>query len=175
VLNIAGFFFMIPFGLSSAAAVRVGQAMGRQDPAGVRLAGWSALGLAVSVGLVVAALFVVLPSLFMGVFTRDAAIVETGTLLLLICAAFQPFDALQAVSTGALRGLGDTRSPMIANLVGHWSIGLPVAYVSCFTRGWGVVGLWTGLAVGLVLVGSALAVVWQRRSRSVGRFASPTS
>ncbi len=168
VLNIAGFFFMVPFGLSSAAAVRVGQAMGRGDPAGVRRAGWSALGLALGFALVVALLFVAVPASFIRVFTSDPAVLQTGVVLLLVCAVFQPFDSFQAVSTGALRGLGDTRTPMLANLIGHWCLGLPLAYLLCFTRGWGVVGLWTGLSAGLVVIGSCLIVVWSRRSRRVG-------
>lgn len=167
VLNIAGFFFMVPFGLSSAAAVRVGQAMGRRDAGGVRRAGWSALGLALGFAVIVATLFVVVPGPFIRLFTNDAGVVETGIVLLLVCAVFQPFDGFQSVSTGALRGLGDTRTPMLANLVGHWCLGLPVAYLLCFSRGWGVVGLWTGLSFGLVLVGSFLIVVWYRRSRHV--------
>ena len=167
VLNIAGFFFMVPFGLSSAAAVRVGQAMGRRDPGGVRRAGWSALGLALGFAVVVATLFVVVPGPFIRVFTNDPGVVQTGIVLLLVCAVFQPFDSFQSVSTGALRGLGDTRTPMLANLVGHWCLGLPVAYLLCFSRGWGVVGLWTGLSFGLVLIGSFLIVMWYRRSRDI--------
>jgi MATE family multidrug resistance protein len=169
VLNIAGFFFMIPLGLSSAAAVRVGQAVGRRDPGGARRAGWSALGLALAVAGVVATMFVTTPGLFIRIFTGDPAVLQTGAVLLLVCAFFQPFDGLQAVSTGALRGLGDTRSAMIANFVGHWVLGLPLAYVLCFSRGWGVVGLWTGLSVGLVLIGVVLSVVWHRRSRAIAR------
>jgi MATE family multidrug resistance protein len=167
VLNIAGFFFMVPFGLSSAAAVRVGQAVGRRDPGGVRRAGWCALGLALGFAVVVATLFVVVPGLFIRVFTSDPGVVQTGIVLLLVCAVFQPFDGFQSVSTGALRGLGDTRTPMLANLIGHWCLGLPVAYVLCFSRGWGVVGLWTGLSFGLVLIGSFLIVVWYLRSRQI--------
>lgn len=167
VLNIAGFFFMVPFGLSSAAAVRVGQAVGRRDPGGVRRAGWCALALALGFAVVVATLFVAVPGLFIRVFTNDPGVVQTGIVLLLVCAVFQPFDGFQSVSTGALRGLGDTRTPMLANLVGHWCLGLPVAYLLCFSRGWGVVGLWTGLSFGIVLIGSFLIVVWYRRSRRI--------
>ena len=167
VLNIAGFFFMVPFGLSSAAAVRVGQAVGRRDAGGVRRAGWCALALALGFAVVVATLFVVVPGLFIRVFTNDPGVVQTGIVLLLVCAVFQPFDGFQSVSTGALRGLGDTRTPMLANLIGHWCLGLPVAYLLCFSRGWGVVGLWTGLSFGLVLIGSSLIVVWYLRSRQI--------
>jgi MATE family multidrug resistance protein len=165
VLNIAGFFFMIPFGLSSAAAVRVGQAMGRRDVVGVRRAGWSALGLASAFALVVATLFVATPAAFIRIFTTEPSVLQTGALLLLACAVFQPFDSFQAVSTGALRGLGDTRTPMLAHLVGHWCLGLPLGYVLCFVRGWGVFGLWVGLCTGLVVIGSVLVIAWHVRSR----------
>ncbi len=167
VLNIAGFFFMVPFGLGSAAAVRVGQAMGRRDPDGVRRAGWSALGLALAFAVVVATMFVAVPRPFILLFTLDPDVLHLGVLLLLVCAVFQPFDGFQAVSTGALRGIGDTRTPMLANLAGHWCLGLPLAYVLCVSRGWGVVGLWVGLSSGLVLIGSFLIVMWHRRSRCI--------
>ncbi len=167
VLNVAGFVFMVPFGLSSAAAVRVGQAAGRRDPAGVRRAGWSALALAVGVAFAIAALLIGVPRPLLRIFTGDPIVLQMGAALLIVCAAFQPFDGLQAVATGALRGLGDTRSPMVANFVGHWGVGLPVGYLLCFSRGWSVLGLWIGLSTGLVLVGSILTIVWHRRSRAV--------
>ena len=79
--------------------------------------------------------------------------VATGIVLMQVAAAFQLFDGLQVVTTGALRGLGDTRTPMFTNLVGHWLIALPIAAIGGFTLGYGVVGLWSGLCVGLTLVG----------------------
>jgi MATE family multidrug resistance protein len=95
-------------------------------------------------------------------FTAEPAVVATGMQLMLVAAAFQLFDGLQVVTTGALRGLGDTRTPMLANLVGHWLLALPVAAACGFTLGYGVVGLWAGLCVGLVLVGLFLLTVWRR-------------
>jgi MATE family multidrug resistance protein len=163
-LNIAGFFFMVPFGLSSAAAVRVGHAVGRRDPHGVRLAGWSALGLSLVSAMLVAALFVLIPRVFLRLFTQDPSVLAIGVSILLFCAAFQPFDSFQAVSTGALRGLGDTRTPMLVNLAGHWVVGLPLAYALCFWAGWGVLGLWAGLSLSLTLIGASLVGVWHRRS-----------
>ena len=118
VLNIAGFTFMVPFGLASASAVRVGQAVGRGDPAGAARAGWTALALGVAFMAVAAAVFVLGPRALLGLFTRNTAITEIGVALLLIAAVFQMFDGIQGVLTGALRGLGDTRTPMIWNLVG---------------------------------------------------------
>jgi MATE family multidrug resistance protein len=165
VLNIAGFVFMVPYGLSSAAAVRVGHAVGRQDPPGVRRAGWLALGLGVSFALTMSVIFAIAPHPFLRIFTADSGVLQSGAFVLLIYALSQPFDALQTVATGALRGLGDTRMPMIANLVGHWGIGLPLAWFLCFRRGWGVAGLWAGLGFSLVLIGATLVGVWHARTR----------
>jgi MATE family multidrug resistance protein len=166
VLNIVGLIFMVPYGLGTAAAVRVGQAVGRRDADGVRVAGWVALALATAMMLVSAALFSLAPRLLLSGFTADAAVIELGIGLFLVASVFQLFDGVQTVTTGALRGLGDTKTPMFVNLVGHWGIGLPVAYVLCFSRGWGVQGLWAGLALGLILIGAVLLVVWRRQSRS---------
>jgi MATE family multidrug resistance protein len=164
VLQIAGFFFMVPLGLSSAAAVRVGHAVGRGDQAGARLAGWTAVGLSLFVAAIVAAVLLLVPAPLLRIFTDDVGVLVMGATLLAICAAFQPFDGVQAVATGALRGLGDTTTPMLLNLAGHWLVGLPLGYTLCFVRGWGLPGLWTGLATGLLLVGLSIAVAWHRRS-----------
>lgn len=166
VLNIVGLIFMVPYGLGTAAAVRVGQAVGRQDADGVRVAGWVALALATAMMLVSALLFSLAPRLLLRGFTADAAVIELGVGLFLVASVFQLFDGVQTVTTGALRGLGDTKTPMFVNLVGHWGIGLPVAYFLCFHRGWGVQGLWAGLALGLILIGAVLLGVWHRQSRS---------
>ncbi len=164
VLNIVGLIFMVPYGLGTAAAVRVGQAVGRRDAEGVRAAGWTALALATGTMALSALLFALAPGLLLRGFTSDPSVNEVGVGLFLVAAVFQLFDGLQAVTTGALRGLGNTRTPMIANLVGHGAIGLPVAYVLCFQRGWGVPGLWAGLAIGLILIGAALLAVWRQQS-----------
>jgi MATE family, multidrug efflux pump len=164
-LNIAGFTFMIPLGISSAGAVRVGHAVGRRDPEGVRRAGWTALLLGASFMLCAAAFFVTVPRVLIGAFTADEAVLAIGASLLLVAAVFQLFDGLQGVATGVLRGLGDTRSPMIWNLAGHWAIGLPLGYALAFVAGLGVVGLWWGLSTGLIICGVALLVVWMRHLR----------
>lgn len=98
-----------------------------------------------------------MPRQLLGIFTTDDAVLRIGTTVLYIYGALQLFDAWQVVATGALRGLGDTRTPMLLNLVGHWIIGLPLGYWLCFNRDWGVAGLWSGLSVGLTIVGVVLA------------------
>ncbi len=166
VLNIAGLIFMIPFGLGSAAAVRVGQAIGRHDHDGMRRAGWTALALGSVVMSGSVVLFLTIPGALIRIYSSDPAVIELGIVLLFICSVFQLFDGLQTVATGALRGLGDTRTPMLFNLIGHWLIGLPIGYVLCFNRNWGVAGLWAGLSTGLILIGASLLVAWNMKSRA---------
>ena len=108
----------------------------------------------------------------MGGFTRDEGVLQLGVSLLAVAAVFQLFDGIQGVATGILRGLGDTRTPMIWNLIGHWFIGLPTGYFLCFGLGRGVVGLWWGLSIGLIICGAVLLVVWSRRIRAL-RLSSP--
>jgi MATE family multidrug resistance protein len=103
-----------------------------------------------------------LPQSIVRIYIRDAAVVSLGGVLLRIAAVFELFDGLQVTATGALRGLGDTRTPMLAHLVGYWVIGLPTAYVLCFPLGWGAPGIWVGLSAALILIGTALALVWRR-------------
>jgi multidrug resistance protein, MATE family len=162
-LNMAAFTFMVPFGLASAAAVRVGHAVGRGDAHGVSSAGWTAIALAVGFMAVAATVFLVAPVLLMGAFTRDPNVIATGAALLFVAAIFQLFDGLQGVTTGVLRGVADTRTPMLWNFAGHWLFGLPLGYALCFSAGLGVVGLWWGLSAGLIVCGVALLIVWIRR------------
>jgi MATE family multidrug resistance protein len=164
-LNIASLAFMVPLGLASAGAVRVGHAVGARDPARAVLAGWTALALGAAIMAAIAVALFAWPEPMMRAFTTDEQVVRIGIGLLAIAAAFQLFDGTQAVATGILRGLGDTRTPMILNGVGHWLVGLPIGYALCFTFGWGVSGLWIGLSIGLVIVAIALTGVWARKTR----------
>ena len=169
VLNIAGFIFMVPFGLASAAAVRVGHAIGRGDGAGAQRAGWAAVLLATVAMLMTASVCALFPRPMIGLFTQDAGVIELGVGLLLIATIFQLFDGLQAVTTGALRGLGNTQIAMFVNLVGHWALGLPIAWLLCFHYGFGAQGLWMGLAFGLIFAALILLAVWHRHSRAIAR------
>src|SRR5882672_194217 len=165
-LNCAALSFMVPLGISSAAAVRVGQQLGRKDAAGARRAGWSAIVLGAGFMTCSGLVFVSIPMWISRLFSPDPVVIRTGARLLLVAAAFQLFDGLQTVATGALRGSGDTKTPMLANFVAYWLIGLPVGYFLCFKLGWGAVGIWIGLCGGLMIIGSALLLTWQRRKLS---------
>jgi len=157
--------FMVPLGISSAAAVRVGQAVGRNDARGARTAGWAALLLsAIFMGSAALAMSIA-PQFIVRLYIVDPAVIASGAILLRIAALFELFDGFQIVAAGALRGLGDTRQPMIAHFVGYWLVGVPVAYVLCFRLHWGAPGIWVGLTAALILIGAALLAAWWRRSK----------
>jgi multidrug resistance protein, MATE family len=161
-LNTVAFTYMVPLGIASAAAVRVGQAIGRKDAAGAGHAGGTAifLGAAFMVGASIGLLL--FPRWIALMYTPDEEVIRSTTSLLAAGAAFQLFDGLQTVATGALRGAGDTRTPMLCHMLAYWVIGLPLGAWLCFRRGWGAFGLWAGLSLALILIGIVLLFVWRR-------------
>jgi MATE family multidrug resistance protein len=164
-LSAASFTFMVPLGISSAAAIRVSQALGRSDPAAAVRAGWTALFLGAAFMAFAAAVFVTFPRAIARAFTAEPSVIATTISLLAMAALFQMFDGVQVVATGVLRGTGDTRTAMVANLLCHWLIGLPLGYSLCFPGGRGVAGLWFGLSLGLIMVALTLLRSWIRRVR----------
>lgn len=166
-INLAAFTFMVPLGVASSGAVRVGHAVGRKDKPGVLRAGWTALLFGTVFMSGAAAAFLLFPRALIGAFTSNASVLEIGVTLLFVAAIFQLFDGVQGVATGVLRGLGDTRAPMLWNLAGHWFVGLPLGYLLCFELGYGVIGLWWGLSSGLIICGIALLFTWHRRIRAL--------
>jgi MATE family multidrug resistance protein len=158
--------FMIPLGISSAASVRVGHAIGRGDPEGAARSGWTGLALGGIVMSIAAVMLLTIPQQIARLFTPDAATIAAGVSLLRVAAFFQLFDGLQVVATGALRGTGDTRTPMLCHFTGYWVIGLPVGWVLSFHYGLGAAGLWMGLSGGLILIGIVLVWFWYRATTS---------
>lgn len=154
--------FMVPLGISSAAAVRVGHAVGRRDPAGAARSGWTALGLGATVMAASALALLIFPQAIARLFTPDPAIIAAAVPLLRVAAFFQLFDGLQVTATGALRGAGDTTTPMLCHFAGYWVIGLPLGVLLGFRESLGAMGLWMGLSVGLILIGIVLLGFWRR-------------
>lgn len=166
-LSAASFTFMVPLGISAAGAVSVGQALGRKSPDRAAAAGWTALAIGVIFMSFATFAFLVTPGPIVKIFTDELAVISTGASLLAVAALFQVFDSLQVISTGLLRGMGDTKTPMITSLLCHWLLGLPASYYLCFSLEWGVIGLWIGLCLGLVLVAILLLAVWRHRIRKL--------
>jgi MATE family multidrug resistance protein len=169
-LNLASLAFMVPLGVSSAAAVIVGHAVGRGDAEGVRRATVASLAVGAAFMLCTGALFIFAPEPLASLYTPDTAVLALAALLLPLAGLFQVFDGLQVVAIGLLRGLGDTRMPMIVNVIGFWCIGMPVSLWLGFGLDYGAVGLWWGLVVGLVIVAVFLiARVRQREKHGLER------
>lgn len=167
-LNVASVVYMVPLGFSSAGAVLVGHAVGARDVARAARVGWKTLGVVAAFMLGIAASLVLVPRVLLGVFTSNEPVLVLGSTLLFVAAIFQLFDGMQVVATGILRGIGDTRTAMVWNFAGHWMLGLPTGAYLCFHAGFGVIGLWIGLSIGLILVGAVLVSVWSRRIRALG-------
>ncbi len=163
-LNYASVSYMVPLGVSAAAAVSVGHAVGAEDLHKARRAGWLALGLGTAFMLLAAVVFLVAPLPLIRLYTNDPRVLAVGPSLLWIAAAFQIFDGIQTVATGALRGLGETRVPMLANLVGYWVLGLPMGLSLCFLLHRGIFGLWLGLTLALVVIALTLLRRWRHDS-----------
>ena len=166
-LNTVALTYMVPLGVSSAAAVRVGQAIGRKDPVGAGEAGDTAIFLGTAFMALAGVALLVFPRSIALVYTPDEAVIHSTTWLLAAGAAFQLFDGLQTVATGALRGAGDTRTPMICHFTAYWIIGLPLGAWLCFRRNWGAFGIWSGLSLALILIGIFLILAWRRTVRSL--------
>ncbi len=169
-INIASLTFMVPLGVAGAAAVVVGRAVGAGDPDGARRGAVAALGTGAAFMALSGLTLTLLPGALAGVYTRESAVLAVAVALIPIAGVFQVFDGLQVVSIGVLRGVGDTRTPMLVNVLGFWLLGLPVSLLLAFRVGFGAVGLWWGLVVGLIAVASFLvARVAQRLSRPLAR------
>jgi MATE family multidrug resistance protein len=160
-LSCAAYTYMVPLGISAAGAVAVGHAIGARNPARARRAGWMALALGVGFMVAAALAFLFLPRPIVEIYSRDPRVLLLGAHILTFMAAFQVFDGAQTVATGALRGLGETRFPMLINFAGYWLIGLPLGAWLCFHLRWGLSGLWIGLTLALILIASLLVWRWQ--------------
>jgi MATE family multidrug resistance protein len=169
-IQIASLTFMVPLGLGQAVTVRVGLAYGRQDPAAIARAGWTALALAVGFMATTALLMVSAPHALVTIFLDPAdpanpPVIALAVSFLLVAALFQIVDGAQVVGAGMLRGLHDTRVPMLYAAFGYWVVGLGVGVGLGFGLGWGGVGIWIGLAAGLAMVSLLMIGRWMRRER----------
>lgn len=163
-LSLASTTFMVPLGIGSATAVRVGQAIGRGDTPGARRAGVAGFTLSTLFMSFAALVFVCFPGQLSRILTNKVEVIAVALPLVRIAAIFQLFDGIQVVAAGALRGAGDTRSTLYANVLGHFVIGLPIAIFLTFSVNMGGTGLWLGLSAGLTTVAVVLGIRFLRVS-----------
>lgn len=173
-LEIAALTFMVHVGLSNAATVRAGQAHGQRDRLALGRGATVAVALSAGFGLVAVAAMLGFPRAMVGAFLSPAdpdreAIIATGVVLLAAAAAFQFFDAAQVMALGLLRGVQDTRVPMLLASVSYYAIGIPASYLLGFVAGLGGVGVWAGLVTGLIAAGGLLmGRFWRRHVPGLG-------
>ena len=166
-MNVVSLTFMVPLGISGAAAVRVGQAIGAGDGEGAARAGWTALALGAAFMSCSAFTLLLFPGYVVRAYTPDPVVGAVGAQLLIAAAFFQIFDALQAITIGALRGAADTHTGMIVHFVIYWGLGLPLGYWLCFRAGWGALGIWIGLSLAVIVIGIILFLFWTRKVKEL--------
>ena len=162
VLNATNFSFMIPLGLSTAAAIVSGQSAGVSNFAKARGEGWIGLGLGTAFMALTGCLFAFLPRQILSLYTKQSDVILAAVLPMGIAAGFQLFDGIQTVTSGLLRGLGQTKIPAAISAIGHWCLGLPLGYYLCFSRGMGLKGIWMGFAAGLSFAAILMVISWLR-------------
>jgi len=154
-MSVSSVTFMMPMGLAMAITVRVGNAVGRGDAAGVRRAGLVGIGLSLATQALSCTLMLALPGPIASIYSSDVAVLAGAVVLLQYAAAFQFSDGIQVASNGALRGLKDARVPMLLTAFSYWGVGMPIGWYLAFPQNWQAPGMWVGMIVGL----SAAAVL----------------
>lgn len=176
-INVASLCFMVPLGVAEATTVRVGHALGRADLAGVRRAAWAGYAIVLATQTFSAAALLIGNHAVVALYTHDAAVGALAASLLLYAAAFQFPDGIQVLSAGALRGLRDTRVPMLLAAFAYWAIGMPLGATLGLGLGgiapWGPRGMWTGLIAGLSVAAVLLALRFNRSSGPARLAAAP--
>jgi MATE family multidrug resistance protein len=155
-LSVSAVTFMVPLGIAMAITVRVGNAVGRGDPAGVRRAGLVGIGLTLVSQSVSCALMLGLPGPIASLYSSDPAVFAGAVVLLHYAAAFQFSDGIQVASNGALRGLKDARMPMLITGFSYWCVGMPLGWYLAFPLGGRAPGMWIGLIAGLTVAAALL-------------------
>jgi MATE family multidrug resistance protein len=158
-LNVASVAFMIPLGLAMATTVRVGHAVGRRDGQGVRDAGRVGIGLTLAAQALSAGAMLLVPRFIASLYTNDALVIGLAAQLLVLAGLFQFSDGIQVAANGALRGLKDTRIPMVITTFAYWGVGMPVGWWLAFPHGLGARGMWMGLIAGLSI--AAVLLSWR--------------
>jgi MATE family multidrug resistance protein len=168
-INFTGLMFMLPLGIGMALTVRIGNALGRGDPAAARLVGLIGFAMVLCTQVTSAALMLLFPEVVAALYTDDPLVRDTVVSLLFLAAIFQLPDGLQAAGAGALRGLKDSRIPMLFTILAYWLVGLPLGYLLGLEMGYGAEGMWGGLIAGLTVAASLMISRFFRLSLSGAR------
>jgi MATE family multidrug resistance protein len=164
-VNIASISFMIPLGVSQAITARVGFFAGKRMPEARRIAGYTGIGLSAAISGFSASAMIIIPAILVGFYSSDLAVTELAISLLFFAAIFQFSDALQVSSAGALRGIKDTKIPMVITAISYWLVGFPVGYVLAENYNYQASGYWIGLIAGLSTAALLLLHRWVRLSQ----------
>lgn len=166
--SMGGLTFMVHLGLSNAATIRAGNALGRRDRAHLARGTKVVTAMSLAMSVMAITVFLTMPETLISAFLdpdepRKAEIIAIGTGLLVVAALFQLVDGLQAIALGVLRGVQDTAAPMVIAGVSYWALGIPVSYLLGFVFGWGGIGVWLGLVTGLGTAAVLLMLRFWRR------------
>ncbi len=167
VLQIASFTFMVPLGISSAATVLIGNAVGENKIKKAVQNGWRCFQIGSVINLFSSIVLLLFSKQLISTFTKDQMVIELAQKLILIAAFFQLSDAIQVIGAGVMRGFGITKSVFVMNLIGHWVVGLPIGIYLAFYRGTQVWGIWIGLCAGLIFVAGSLLVLFRKHSLKI--------
>ena len=166
-LNLASLTYMIMLGIASAGTIRVGNSLGKRDVRQVRLSGFSAIGMGASLMLFFAVILILFRNILPTFYNSNNDVISYASSLLILAAFFQLFDGLQATSIGTLRGLTDVKIPLYVSIFSYWIIAIPVALLLGFTFKLGVFGVWIGLSIGLVIIGTTMLLRFNKKSKEV--------
>jgi len=171
-LNIASVFFMIPLGMSQAITARVSYFVGKKDQHSMRIAGYTGLATCTLISIFSSTMMILIPTFFISIYTSDPILTEIAISLLFLAALFQFSDAIQVASAGALRGLKDTKLPMVITAISYWVVGIPAGYYLAEYQGFEVKGYWIGMILALTIAAIFLMKRWITLSKRMLKITS---
>jgi len=171
-LNLISMVFLFPLGLSSAIAILMGQAFGQKKAAEALEFGRIGFSFGTKIGILIGLVFLIFAEPILSLFTKDLYVIQAGKKVVWLAAFHQLLDGIQIIGVGALRGLGNTRDPMIYHLIGNWFIGFPCSLFFSFSRLQGVEGLWIGLTIGTASVTLATYLKWKQQAATYSNLCS---
>ncbi len=166
-INLASISFMCALGVSAAGSIRVGNAVGRRNISETRRAGFTAIIISGTMMGTFGIIFIIFRNILPSFYIDNPEVISFASTILVIAALFQVFDGVQAVGIGVLRGLTDVKGPTLITFIAYWVLALPIGYMLGFTFGYGIVGVWIGLLLGLAASASLLTLRFNVKSKQI--------